>query len=297
MTGKTPKILLRSLALAAIGLTLAAPALASFDIGDASLYGFIAGPNTHSIQISNSTFNGNVSTDVSNPASNYVQFSSGTINGNFDFVGADNQSSLGSGTLNGSVNTNVSAVSSAYTTITNLSNTFASESGTSFGGSGTLTDTSGTLDGSGNYVFTTTAASFLQGGALTITGSASDYVVINVTGNSNVQLKNLLSLSGGITDDHVFINILGSGQQVGGNTNGGTVNGLFVALNDKFNIDNTTIDGRVIGGNSSDFQLVSGFKLNAPTPVPEPAFIQMGGLLALGGLGSALRQLKKRRSA
>src|SRR5579871_1265009 len=124
-------------------------ALADIVLGSAADFGFIAGPNTKSIQISNSTFNGNVATDVGNPASNYVQFSSGTINGNFDFVGSDNQASLGSGTLNGSVNTNVSAVSSAYTTITNLSNTFASESGTSFGGSGTLTDTSGTLDGSG----------------------------------------------------------------------------------------------------------------------------------------------------
>src|SRR5579871_2616771 len=225
-------------------------ALADIVLGSAADFGFIAGPNTKSIQISNSTFNGNVATDVGNPASNYVQFSSGTINGNFDFFGSDNQASLGSGTLNGMINTNVSDVGFAFTPITNLSTMFAGEMGTSFTGSGTLMATSGTLDSSGNRVFTTTAAQFLQGGTLTVNGSANDYVVIDVTGNANVQLKNQLLLTGGITDDHVFINITGTGQQVGGNTNGGVVNGVIVALNDKFNIDNTTIDGRIFGGDS-----------------------------------------------
>lgn len=287
-----------SLAVIALVVSLSAftaPAHASFDIGNAASYGFIVSPTATSVQISNSTFFGNAGVDDPNPGSNYVQFSSGTINGNFDFVGADNQASLGSGTLTGSIHTNVAAVGSAYTTITNLSNTFAGESGTSFGGSGTINASSGILDGTGNEVFTTTASNFLQGGALTINGSASDYVVIDVTGNNNVQLKNLLSLSGGITDDHVFINITGSGQQLGGTTNGGAVNGIFVALNDKFNINNTTIDGRLFGGDTADFQLVSGLKLNAP--IPEPAFVQMGSLLVLGGIGSAFRRLRKRRVA
>jgi hypothetical protein len=217
---------------------------------------------------------------------NYVQFSSGTINGNFSFVGTA-QTNLGAGTLNGSKIANDVRVSSAYNTISSLSTTFAGEAGTTFlAGAQTLNATSGTLDASGNRVFTTTAANFLSSGALTINGTSSDYVVIDVTGNNNVQLKNLLNLTGGITDDHVFINITGTGQQVGGNTNGGIVNGIIVALNDKFNIDNTTIDGRVIGGGSDqDFQLVSGFVLNAPVgAVPEPSTWAMM-LLGFLGLG------------
>lgn len=36
---------------------------------------------------------------------------------------------------------------------------------------------------------------------------------------------------------------------------------------------------------------------DTPAPVPEPAFFQLGGLLALSGLGSACRRLRKRRAA
>jgi PEP-CTERM motif-containing protein len=278
--------------LSASVLALSTQANASFVLGEAAFYGIIAGPDTHSMQFSNSTYNGNVATDNSSTTAggNYVQFSSGTINGNFSFVGTA-QTNLGSGTLNGSKIANDANVSSAYNTISNLSTTFAAEAGTTFvAGAQTLNATSGTLDGGGNYVFTTTAANFLSSGALTINGTASQYVVIDVTGNNNVQLKNLLNLTGGITDDHVFINILGTGQSVGGNTNGGVVNGIFVALDDKFNIDNTTIDGRVIGGSNQDFQLVSGFELNAPPnpsmtgSIPEPSTWAMM-LLGFAGIG------------
>jgi hypothetical protein len=279
-------------ALSASVLALSTQANASFVLGQAAFYGIIAGPDTTSMQFSNSTYNGNVATDNSGTTvgGNYVQFSSGTINGNFSFVGTA-QTNLGSGALNGSKIANDANVSSAYNTISNLSTTFAAEAGKSFvAGAQTLTASSGTQDGAGNFVFTTMAQNFLSSGALTISGSATDYVVINVTGNNNVQLKTLLNLTGGITDDHVFINITGSGQQVGGNTNGGVVNGIFVALDDKFNIDNTTIDGRVIGGSNQDFHLVSGFELNAPPnrslngSVPEPSTWAML-LLGFAGLG------------
>lgn len=282
--------LIRSTILFAVlgaSLVLSAPARASFNLGTAANYGVIAGPNTTSMQFSNSTFNGNVATDNSTTTAggNYVQFSSGTINGNFSFVGTA-QTNLGSGTLNGSKIANDANVATAYTTITNLSTQFAAESGTSFGsGAQTLLATNGILDSSGNHVFQTTASNFLQGGTLTINGSSSQYVVVDVTGNSNVQLSNQLLLTGGITDDHVFINVVGSGDQVGGTTNGGAINGVFVALNDSFNIDNTTIDGRVIGGSNQNFMLVSGIVLTAPpSPVPEPASLALfsGGLIGIG---------------
>jgi hypothetical protein len=264
-------------------------ASASFIIGAASGYAFISSPNATGVQLSNSTYNGNAG--VANPnttaGGNYVQFSSGTINGNFDFAGTA-QTNLGSGTLTGTKNGNVSAVTSAYSTIANLATTFAAEPGTSFpSGTQTLTAGSGSLDVSGNFVFTTTANNFLQGGVLTISGSASQYVVINVTGQNNVALKNALLLTGGITDDHVFINITGTGQQVGGNTNGGqnggAINGIIAAPNDTFNIDNTVFDGRIFGGDSGNFMLVSGITLNAPVPEPASAGL-VGAAVLLGSL-------------
>jgi hypothetical protein len=108
-------------------------AQAGFMLGDAVDFGIIAGPNTTSMQFSNSTYNGNVATDNPNTTAggNYVQFSSGTINGNFSFVGTA-QTNLGSGTLNGSEIANDSRVSAAYGTISSLSITFAGETGKSF---------------------------------------------------------------------------------------------------------------------------------------------------------------------
>jgi hypothetical protein len=269
-----------------------------FDLGAAGLYGMIAGPNTTSVQFSNSIIHANVATDVpgTTAGSNYVEMSGGTIDGNFSFAGTA-QSNLGAVAMSGTKISNDALVTSAYNTVFNLSNTFAGEPGAPLG-SGTVNASSGILDSTGNRVFTTTASSFLSS-PLTINGGPNDYVVINVTGQNNVQLKNTLSLTGGITSDHVFINITGTGQQVLGNTTGGTVNGVFVALNDAINIVNTTINGRVIGGSNANFSLVNGVELNSPVVVPEPAsvvtFVIGGGLLV--GVAAYGRRRSRTESA
>jgi hypothetical protein len=262
-----------------ISALLAAPARAQFSLGDAANYGVIDGPHATDFVATTATIDGNVAIGSSSTTTHgsYVQFNSGTINGSFSFVGTA-QTSLGAGTLNGSKIANSSNVSLAYGTVANLSSTFATESGTSFNGDGTIQATSGTLH-AGDYVFTTTANEFLQGGALTINGTASDYVVINVTGNNNVLLDNKLTLTGGITFDQVFINITGSGHSVDGNK-GSTVNGIFVALNDGINIGDTSIDGKIIGGGTGKFQLTGGFKLKAPEPASIALlFTGLSGLL------------------
>jgi len=75
------------------------------------------------------------------------------------------------------------------------------------------------------------------------------------------------------------------------------VNGVFVALADKFNVNGTTVDGRIIGGANQDFQLVSNFVLNAPPAVPEPSTWTMM-LLGSAGLGFAgYRKAKGGRTA
>lgn len=79
-------------------------------------------------------------------------------------------------------------------------------------GTTTINATSGFLDGSGTYVFTASSFSIGNGNTVTIDGSASDYVVIDISGNSNNKLDGALMLTGGITPDQVLINFTGSGN-------------------------------------------------------------------------------------
>jgi PEP-CTERM motif len=279
---------------ALVSLIVPASSRADFSLGQAGNYGVIAGPNTTNVQFSAETLNGNVATAASpTPGGNYVQFSSGTITGNFDFAGTA-PSHLGAGSVDGSINSNVAAVTSAYSTLTALSNTFKSETGMILAGSGSVAASSGTMDSSGNFVFTGSTKTFLQSGALTINGTASQYVVINITDSAQqIQLKNVLHLTGGITSDHVFINITGN-ESIGGNTNSGVINGTFFAPNATINIDNTTLDGRIFGG-VGNFQLVSGFGVVAPAgAIPEPASLAM--ILLGGGMAAGYAAYHRRAS-
>jgi len=58
---------------------------------------------------------------------------------------------------------------------------------------------------------------------------------------------------------------LGTGA-IGGAANGDTIHGVVVAINRTFNADFVTINGRIIGGDTANFMVVSGFRLNQPTP-------------------------------
>jgi len=283
---------------ALVALVLPASVQASFTLGQAANYGAIAGPNTTNFTVNDATINGNVATNVSNTTAggSYVAFTSGTINGNFDFSGTA-QTNLGGGTITGSQNSNVAAVGTAYATISNLSILFSGEAGTNFPTLSTVNAESGTQDGAGNYVFTASTSTFLQRGAVVINGSASDYVVINVgnslTDNNNITINSALTLTGGITSDHVFINVITSGQQFTTSLNQGILSGVITVLNSTINIDSTTVDGRVIGGGTGDFQIVSKSILNTPGAVPEPASIAM--VILGGGMVGGVSAVHRRR--
>ena len=69
-----------------------------------------------------------------------------------------------------------------------------------------------------------------NGNTLTINGTASDYVVIDITGTNNA-LDGALTLTGGLIPDHVLINFIGSGGNVQGAANGATLSGTFLIPN------------------------------------------------------------------
>jgi len=278
-----------------------APAQAAFNLGLAANYVILTDPRVHNVQFTSDSFiTGNVGVSETNPTTS-PKVNGGNITGNLDFAGPIN---VNNATVSGTTSANVGNVTTAYNTLTSLSSTLGAESGTSL----TLTNTgtqiinasSGTLDGSGNRVFTVSAADdFNVTKLLTINGSASDYVVINIVDGAKAVFHAGISLTGGITSDHVLYNILGStgGEVKGGSgINGDKVYGTILAVDRKFNMDNTSIVGRVFGGGDNDFQLVSNFRIVQPaveSDVPEPASFILWSVLALTGAVAGRRRQRQ----
>lgn len=290
---------------AAFSVALIAPqAKASVVWGNALDYSVLIEPGAHSFQLNNSVINGTVGIS-SGLGSGGVQIASnGFINeatpgqpstGQLQLVDAA-ASVSNPGNVQGGVLFNQSAVTTAINTVNSIAATLAGEAGTSLtisGGGQVVNASSGTLDGSGNRVFTLASNAFNNdNGGFSINGTASQYVVLNINnGVSNEALGGPISLTGGITADHVIFNFTGTSGNLGASAGGATIAGVFIAPNMKVNLDNMTLDGWLFGGRTGqDFQLVSGFELDTPTvvtPVPEPASAIFG--IALLGVCAATR--------
>ncbi len=132
----------------------------------------------------------------------------------------------------------------------------------------------------GTYrVFTVTSANF-PNGAFTINGSATDQVVLNIA--ASVNLHGQILLAGGLTADHVLINLFGTGKALDVNTNGLATFGTFLDPNGTMSAVHTDIEGRWFGGDSANMQIVSGAFITAPQgQVPDG-----GSTLSLLGLAS-----------
>jgi hypothetical protein len=198
-----------------------------------------------------------------------------------------------------SVNSNVAAVETAITTAKSLSSTFGAESGSgtavTINGTTLINASSGFLDGSGTHVFTASSFSIGNGNTVTIHGAATDFVAIDITGNSNNKLDGALTLTGGITSDHVLINFIGSGANVQGAANGATLFGTFLMPNLGVQLNSLTINGHLFGGAAdTNFQFVSNSLISQPpfqppSQVPEPTSLLLLGF-GLAGLAAWRRK-------
>lgn len=250
--------------------------------GGANNFGIIAGTSVPTLNINNGVVDGNIG--IANPTGHLAVTGPETINGNILFAGPVNASTSDT-TINGSITGNNSSVTMAMTAMSSLSTLLAAEAGTDVAinvGNGqiqTINASSGSLDGSGNRVFTVTSFNLndTSTGGLVINGSASDYVVLNIS--SGISIQGNISLSGGITSDHVLFNIAGSGNTLQ-SSGGPTIYGIVLDPNGQLNLDNITIYGRAFGGDTQNIQAVSGFNLYEP--VPEPTSLSLLGAAALG---------------
>ena len=204
-----------------------------------------------------------------------------------------------------SVNSFQPTVQSAINAALGLSMTYGAEAalGTSVSintGSQTINANSGFLDPSGARLFTSSTFAIGNGNTLTINGTASQFVVIDITGSSTTKLDGALTLTGGITADQVLINFLGTSGNVQGAANGAMLAATFLIPNQGVQLNSLTINGHLFGGAAGDnFQFVSNAFINQPTlaPVPLPGALPLfaSGLGALGLLG--WRRKRKARAA
>jgi hypothetical protein len=296
------------------GATTAANA--GFSIGGAGNFGMLyEGNGGKTLSMNGFTVTGNIGIGGTGA---FQGNGPGTINGILDFSAPQGSQFSSSGvTYNPSANNpayNISAVTSALSTINSLSQSLGLETGTSttITSGGSISAGSGMLDPSGDRVFTVTSISF-PNGTFTINGAATDFVVLNIAGAvANSHLNGSIALNGGITSDHVLFNFtpatsplstynsdystLSGGTTMTLSTNGGTTTGIFLDPTADFQIDHTTINGRVFGGGSVNAALNSGAHLTDPTIVPEPSPLLLAGVGLLGLSIARFRGVQQRQA-
>ena len=161
-------------------------------------------------------------------------------------------------------------------------------------GSTTLTiDASQGTKSGDNYVFNVTGFNTTNGNTIQIvndTGNPNADVVFNFTSSAN--FNNQIALVG-FSADQVLYNFVGGSDLSGGptlqiNDNASSspnnvVQGIFLDPNGPISVTNANVIGGVFGGDTHDFQYVSGSTITTPavTSVPAPPTVV---LLGIGGL-------------
>lgn len=299
---------------AAIGsLVSASSLLAAVDLGAFGNYGLlvnsgVAGGDINTFPVNANIGIGNISSSINlhngvvNGFVNAAGTASSVISGG-NITGTVGASYSGTGqTAAASVNSNVASVSQAITDALAISSNYGSQvanaTAVTFNGNVTINASSGFLTSDGTRLFKAPTFTIGNGKTVTVNGTASDYVVIDITSGSGNKLDGAVTLTGGITSDHVILNFIGSGGNLQGAANGAAINATVLAPNLGIQLNSLQLNGRLFGGaTGTNFQFVSNARiLQADTPItvstaPEPST----WLMLLGGFGLVGAAMRRRR--
>lgn len=263
--------------------------------GNYAVFGLDAGSQGTTINLSNVYVTGNVGVSQ---YSTLQLMAPSTINGNVSY---DLPSTLSyAGTLTGT--SSYMNLSTAVTDAYNASSQAAALTPTQTVGGNITSNTTftrsaaATTNGAYLNVVNVSGGINLNNANITLKGNASDYFVVNVSGNLSLTGTASLLLDG-VTADHVMYNFTGGSSTTPGTFNthvGDVVNGTMLAPYYNMNLDGTW-NGELIGG-ISDISLLSGATVTQesfapPSTTPEPP----AGVLALiGSIGLGLASLIQR---
>lgn len=229
-----------------------------------------------------------------------------TINGNIDFAGAVTPSGYttttppftsggpGGVVVNGTITGGHANVQADMNDLNSLSTILGGETGTSvaLANGATINASSGVTDSHGNSVFTVSSIN-APNGNLTISGSANQRVVINVSAGADANFHfNTITLLGGLTSHDVIFNFFGgSGTTLSGgptldiNSNGGILNGIFLDPNGQISLVSSILVGAIYGGDTHNEQIVSGGTLvSQASQIPDAGSTALLLSLACGSI-------------
>ncbi len=221
-------------------------------LGTANNYS-VLGLNNTTITNSLVTIYGNEGVSQGGSLSNMAP---STITGNV-YEYASGQYS-GPGKLGGSVIVNSTLLAQNDTDALNASTTAKALTATQTFGS--ITSATTVTGNGGLNVIDINGNINLNNASLILSGSASDVIIVNVTGTASFVGTGGLSLAGGVTPNHVLYNFTGSSGTIASHV-GNVFYGTLLAPTYSFNLDGSFI-GEIIGGGSS-IQLLSNAAVNA----------------------------------
>src|SRR6516164_821914 len=133
----------------------------------------------------------------------------------------------------------------------------------------------------------------IQNAKLTLSGSANDFFVFNVSGAINTNQP--MTLSGGVLPSHILFNLTGTSGNIFQTSGGNVLFGTFLATRGgQFQFSQLNLNGQLIN-TDGNVQFVSGSQIPTSSPfisVPEPSTFE---LLGVGVMAVACAVVASRR--